>query len=98
TKKQKPFSFFENSLNNKSYFASYKKEFTHESYTSGFLLKYFCKNTINVPDKFFLKKQVKGYAKHLNLIHNFFIKTSNNQLLKPKHYKSFYLISVNNKT
>lgn len=65
------FDFFGGINSNQTLFASYKKPFGHNSYTSSFLARYSLVTLKNKPDFKVLASQVEGYVKHLNLILEF---------------------------
>jgi hypothetical protein len=91
--KQNPFPFFEDISDGKEtvYYASTKKEFGHESYTSAYLLRYFYREKYKQPDSLSMKSQVCLYNKHLELIHSFFESTRTNQPLETEPFKKdFY--------
>jgi dienelactone hydrolase len=72
TAQDRPFWFFEHSGTKEMIFASAKKEFGHESYTSAYLMRYFFREQFKQPDADLLEEQVRLYALHLVLIESFF--------------------------
>lgn len=71
TRNNDPFTFFSNSNYDKTIFASAKQEFGHESYTSGYLLRYFFRDQFTQPDTELVKTQVNLYREHLIIIEKF---------------------------
>ena len=65
------FDFFKNLNSAEMIFASYKKPFAHNSYTSIYLMRYFLGKNISIPDAEILASQITGYNGHLNLIRAF---------------------------
>lgn len=65
------FDFFKGLSNKEMIYASYKKPFTHNSYTSLLMMRYFLHNTLPQTDSEIMLTQIKGYAAHLYLISAF---------------------------
>lgn len=65
------FDFFEGINSKETIYASYKKPFAHNSYTSMYLMRYFLSKEINQPDSALLLAQIEGYTTHLELIYLF---------------------------
>ncbi|WP_298288750.1 hypothetical protein [uncultured Lutibacter sp.] len=80
------FDFFKNLSTEKMVYATYKKPFGHNSYTSIYMMRYFLKSQINQPDSEVMLTQIKGYASHLELIYEFLESIREN---KPFQYKKF---------
>jgi predicted alpha/beta-hydrolase family hydrolase len=71
TRENKPFDFFTGITNSNTTYVSAKEEFGHESYTSGYLLRYFYRRQFNQPDTNEIKRQIELYVEHLQLIEAF---------------------------
>lgn len=71
-------------------FASYKEPFAHNSYTSLSMMRYFLRGDINQPDSAMLLRQVKGYARHLNLIRTFFEALLKNEKLNLYPFGNYF--------
>lgn len=89
------FPFFENINSTPTLFVSSKQEFAHESYTSVFLMRYFLRNEIKVPDSTILENQLQIYAKHLNLIEVYLKSKDTQGILKDAKWKEVFNISIN---
>jgi dienelactone hydrolase len=84
------FDFFKNINSNEIIFASYKKPFAHNSYTSMYMIRYFLRKDINQPDSEMLLSQIKGYSEHLKMILAFFKSLLKNEKLNLSPFnKSF---------
>lgn len=82
------FDFFKDVCLNKTYFASYQKPFAHNSYTSIYLLRYFLKGQINLPDEDVLLEQWDGYRIHVQLIHDFIESVIENKDVQKSDYEN----------
>jgi dienelactone hydrolase len=65
------FDFFKKLSSKEMIYASYVEPFTHNSYTSSFLMRYFLGDTLKQPDAEIMLTQIKGYAHHLELTYTF---------------------------
>jgi len=65
------FDFFKGLSRKEMIYASYLEPFSHNSYTSLLMLRYFLNNSLKQPDKDIMLTQIKGYSTHLELISSF---------------------------
>ena len=65
------FEFFEGVNLKETIYASYKKPYAHNSYTSMYMMRYFISQEISQPDSELLLTQIDGYTAHLKLIYLF---------------------------
>ena len=65
------FNFFSNLSSEPMIFASYNKMFSHNSYTSLSMMRYFLNNEFKQPDSTTMLTQIQGYVAHLDLISAF---------------------------
>ncbi|MEQ9165994.1 MAG: hypothetical protein RLO12_07040 [Fulvivirga sp.] len=65
------FNFFKGISNKDMIYASYLEPFSHNSYTSLLMMRYFLNNNLKQPDTDIMLTQIKGYAAHLDLIFSF---------------------------
>jgi len=84
------FEFFKGLSSAPMIFASYKEPFAHNSYTSLSMMRYFLRRDINQPDSAMLLRQVKGYARHLNLIRTFFEALLKNEKLNLYPFGNYF--------
>ena len=86
------FDFFKGLSNKKMLYASYKEPFSHNSYTSLLMMRYYLNNHVQQPDADIMLTQIKGYSTHLDLIFSFlrFQKTGNKAYLE-KFKKQFII-------
>lgn len=83
------FDFFKNN-NPDMICASYLEPFTHESYTSIYMMRYFLSDQIPVPDSEVLLTQIDGFHAHLKLISTFFESVqTNTEYNKTEFTRSF---------
>jgi len=75
------FDFFEGLNSKETIYASYKKPFAHNSYTSMYMMRYFLNKEINQPDSELLLTQIEGYTTHLKLIYLFTESILKNEIL-----------------
>lgn len=73
------FDFFKNVSSKEMICASYLEPFTHNSYTSSFMMRYFLDDTLKQPDTEIMLTQIKGYAQHLELINTFLVSQKNDK-------------------
>ncbi len=86
------FEFFEGVNSEETIFASYKKPFAHNSYTSMYLMRYFLSKEINQPDSELILTQIEGYIAHLKLISLFTESVLNDEKLELSSFtESFYI-------
>ena len=96
TGNDKPFEFFRGITNTTTIHASAKEEFSHESYLSGYLLRYLYKEQFIQPDTLELERQVELYAEHLKLIEDFIETCSEgNQFKEAEYQDNFYIQKFN---
>jgi dienelactone hydrolase len=84
------FDFFKGLSSAPMIFASYKEPFAHNSYTSLSMMRCFLRKDINQPDSAMLLNQVKGYARHLDLIHAFFKALLKNEKLNLSPFDNYF--------
>ncbi|MCB0409323.1 MAG: hypothetical protein KDD29_03835 [Flavobacteriales bacterium] len=96
TRENKPFNFFSGITNTTTIHASAKEEFGHESYTSGYLLRYLYKDQFTQPDTLELKRQLELYSEHLLLIEDFINSCSKGTSFNHAKYEpNFYINKYN---
>jgi dienelactone hydrolase len=93
TQVDEPFWFFENTCSSNLYFASIKDYLEHNSYTSVYLMRYFLSASFNLPDKEILGNQIKLYALHLHLMHDFFQSVITNKPLDAERYRQDFFFN-----
>jgi len=84
------FDFFKGLSSERMIFASYKEPFSHNSYTSMFMLRYFLNPQINQPDSEILFSQIKGYAQHLKMIHAFIESSRSKQFFENYYFEQYF--------
>ncbi len=94
TQNDEPFSFFEGIANATTFHVSAQEEFGHESYTSGYLLRYLYNDKFPQPDSLELKSQLNLYTRHLKLIETFFNYVDSNKKIDESEFlNDFYIHS-----
>lgn len=72
-------------------FAFAKNEFGHESYTSGFLLRYYYRDQFAQSDSEKMRQQIFLYGEHLKLTEKFLVSV----LQKRKFNSNFFIVKTN---
>ncbi|MDF0705682.1 hypothetical protein [Flagellimonas okinawensis] len=89
--KETNFNFFRSVGTAKTFYASYLKPFTHNSYTSFYMSRYFSPKEVENPDSEVLLSQIKGYSEHLNLMFDFLETIRTNTELNMENYDAFQI-------
>lgn len=85
------FSFFKGLSSKEMIYASYKKTFAHNSYTSMYMMRYFLSPEFRQPDYETLLNQIKGYSEHIKLIKTFFESVQEKKIFKRSNFENdFY--------
>ncbi len=87
--KDEPFEFF-SSASEQVISVSTKSYFTHESYTSAFLMRAKYHNIFPQPDYVLMQDQIDLYISHIELIHDFINQVIGGEEIELKHDK-FYI-------
>ncbi len=86
------FDFFKGLNSNETIFASYKKPFTHNSYTSMILMRYFIRERFPQADTEMLLTQIEGYREHLSMIHLFFDSVNKSQPFTRDAFREHFIL------
>ena len=86
------FEFFKGQNSNETIFASYKKPFTHNSYTSMIIMRYFVKERFPQEDSETLLTQIEGYREHLSMIHSFFDSVNKSQPFTRDTFREHFIL------
>ncbi len=92
TVEDKPFPLFDELSNSAMIQVSQKEIFGHESYTSGYLMRYFYRDRFNQPDTSELRQQLIQYNKQLDLYSAFLESVRNKQPFNQKEFERDFII------
>lgn len=92
TKEDKAFDFFKQLGTQACYFASAKEEFSHESYTSAFLLRNLYNKRFPQPDAVPMQRQLQLYVRHLQLIEAFLLSVRERKELETAPFSNDFFI------
>ncbi len=93
TMEQKSFPLFNQFPNTTMIQVSQKEFFGHESYTSGYILRYLYRDMFAQPDTIELKKQLRLYNKQLKLYDAFLTSVANEEQLNTKEFEEDFFLS-----
>ena len=97
TQEEKSFPLFDELSNSSMIQVSQKKQFGHESYTAGYLMRYLYRDMLEQPDTVELKGQLELYARQLELYNAFITAVTNGEQLNTKEFeKDFFLLKLKN--
>ena len=92
TRKDKPFDFFSNTSPKEMTFISAKEDFSHESYTSVYLMRYFFRDQFKQPDTEVMSRQIELYAKHIEIVEQFIESVLQNKTSDLSDYQTDFFI------
>jgi len=96
TMENKPFPLFDELSNTPMIQASQKELFGHESYTSGYIMRYHYRDLFTQPDTTELKAQLRLYNENLKLIEAFLDGVADETILNTEDFEKDFFFSTFN--